>query len=276
MQAKDDTDAQNPEPLYFPNGITKGSRSLATFLYDYRKLLDFFFFSVHLADRADHGVQIASQALLKSGLGTEEERAKYQKSLENKGAVAKKLQSYYAVNSRHLVTTTTDLVLWYFSSIIQEAIKRRPDILKSGEQITYEEVLALPTRSAIVNYLIDKKINSLSYGGIRQMERYIKERLGNELFENDEERTLFSTFVELRNIYVHNRAIVNQLFISRIQSHQRFQFTLGKQYHVDYDEFATLANNAVKVASRLDQAIAQKFGVRAKRLSLHFAELGKP
>ena len=98
------------------------------------------------------------------------------------------------------------------------------------------------------------------------MEKYLTERLGVEVFLDVESRTLLSVFIELRNIYVHNRGVVNGLFLSRVPKHSRFSFVNGRRYHVDFDLFVLLANNALATVIRLDELLAKKFGVRRKKL----------
>src|SRR5262249_31529015 len=162
------------------------------------QLLSLFYFTVHLASRADEVREKATKTLMDVA-HTEDEKNKYKAELDRKGIVFNKLKEFRSLNSRNLTTTSVDAVMWYLSNIIQNAMARRPEMLRSSETITIDEVMDIKTRKSLLTYLIDRKVNSLSYGGIRQLEKYIRDRLGADLFHTDDERDLLNIFIELRN-----------------------------------------------------------------------------
>ena len=86
-----------------------------------------------------------------------------------------------------------------------------------------------------MNYLVDRKINDLSYGGMRKIEEYTKDRLGTEFVEDIKTRKLLVIFMELRRIDVHNRGYVNDVFLHRIVDDCGFKFEKNKRYHVDFE-----------------------------------------
>jgi hypothetical protein len=213
-----------------------------------------FFFTVNLASRADEVRRVASEALQKAG-----EPAKPVEAL-----AFKKVQTYSSLLSRNLVTSMANNLLCYISEIVQQVVKKRHEILRSSEKLTTEEVLQFKRISDIVTFIADRKINELSYGGPREMQEFIADRLGVEMFNDDKERMLLTILVELRNIHTHNRGIVNKLFLNRLgcNYYDDFQFELGKLYHVNFDQFVTLSRNAIAVAMRLDDRLAAKFRVK--------------
>lgn len=253
--------------IYFPSKSISCTEAMFYFLKDYHELINFFFFSLDLASKADDLVQTAAKTLLDVARN-DEEKEKYRKTIENSGVTQKKLAAFSEVNSRNLVTTTVDLFLWYLSAIIQESIKRKPGMLKSSnETMTVEEIIDFKSKSELMNYLIDRKVNSLSYGGMKQMEKYLLDRLNVETFQDDKDRQMMNIFVELRNIYVHNRGRVNRIFLARAPAHDDFKFVLGQRYHVDFENFRRLSATCLKTAERLDRLIAEKFKVQRKRYS---------
>jgi hypothetical protein len=86
------------------------------------------------------------------------------------------------------------------------------------------------------------------------------------MFVDDQQRTLLTILIELRNIHTHNRGIVNQLFLNRIgDGHSKFKFVLGEHYHVVFDGFVLLSRNAIEVAKLLDKRLIEKFGLKHAR-----------
>ena len=127
--------------------------------------------------------------------------------------------------------------------------------------------MILKNKNEIINYLIDRKINSISYSGMDKLEKYIEEHLGVEIFENDDGRILMQIFIEVRNILVHNRGLVNRVFLNRVNDHSEFDFKEGEKSHLIFDKLVKLSNVCTQTALRLDEQIAKKFGIRRKRLS---------
>ena len=180
------------------------------------------------------------------------------------------MENYGGQFSRNMTVGMANNFLSYISEVLQLVLAARPEILRSSERLTTEEILQFSDIKDIVAYVADRKINELSYGGLKGVEAYLRDRLGLELFENSNERMHLSILAELRNIYTHNRGIVNRLFLTRIgsTSHDTFKFVLGEPYAVDLIDFNKLAVNAITVASRLDKGLTRKFGIATEPLNL--------
>lgn len=235
------------------------------FLSEFRQAHHLFLFTVDLAAQTDRRRVTAAQALIKALGERDPEYDKYKQAIEDPDRVLSSLKKFASSNSRNLVLTTCNSFLCYYSEIIQAAINKRPELLRSKQTIRWDELLGFSRFSDIVSYLIDKKINELSYAGIMQMDEFMSERLGIEAATSDVQRNLVNILVEIRNIHTHNRGVVNSIFLSRVRDHMHFDFVNGKFFHVDYDEFVLLSTNAIEVALLIDEAIAKKFGLRRKR-----------
>jgi hypothetical protein len=241
------------------------TRVFARFLSEYYDNVDYFFFVVKLAAHADEGRVRAAKALLP--LADDKERERYEKTISDPEATQHALKRFSRVNSRNLTNAAVNGFQRYFSEIIQSAILKRPELLRSNQTVRIEDVLQFKRHSELVSYLVDRKINELSYGGIREMENYLRDRLGVELFQNNVERAFLTAFIELRNVNVHNGGIINDLFLSRVGQVEGFTFKLGARYHVDFEEFALLADNSVRVALEIDKTISKKFRLRRMKFS---------
>ncbi|UDL87764.1 hypothetical protein LGH82_21645 [Mesorhizobium sp. PAMC28654] len=252
--------------LYFPDRKELGTGALQTFVKDCSDIFNMFMFSVTLAHGVDENRVRAAKALLKAMDPASEDYLKYQKTLDNPDAMAKRLAQYATLNARNLVTGTADSFLWYLSKIIQMAIKKRPELLKSSESIKIDDLMHFRRRTELVEYLIDKKVNELSYGGMKKMEQYFQDRLGISAFGDASTRDMLVLFMEVRNIYVHNRGYVNSVFLERVDNAQGLKPVLGERLHIDFDWYARFQGAAVGSAVSIDRAVAGKFGLKRKRL----------
>ena len=101
-------------------------------------------------------------------------------------------------------------------------------MLRSSETIKIEDVLRFDNYDALIEFLVERRINELSYGGIREVNAFLLGRTGIGLWASDEERSLLSVSVELRNIYTHNRGVVNEMFVRKTKgSVHSFKFNIG-------------------------------------------------
>ena len=234
------------------------------FLRRHRTIFDFFFFAIHMAKRMDEQRLVAARALAKGG------PAKYQEQLakieENKDPIFSKLQEFGGYQSEIICIRLVDNILCFISETIQYCMFKKPDLLKSSELIKVEDVLKFSRKSDIVRFLVDRKINELSYGGIKDISDFLNSRTGISLVETDGERDLLTIAVELRNIYTHNRAKVNDLFLRRVGSaNSLINAEAGQRLHADFDLIVDLSNNMFQIAQRLDRQVAKKFRTRRKQ-----------
>lgn len=243
------------------------TRALYRFVHDYNETIRFFFFTISLATKADEMRLIASKTLAKNGAKPEDTQ-RYEEALANPSPIFDELKKFGNIQSQNLVLRTTNAFLVYYSEIIQAAILKKPDILKSKQTIRWDELLGFTRFDEVVRYLIDKKVNELSYAGLGQMEEFMFDRLGLAGSITDEQRALAAIFVEIRNIYTHNRGIVNGIFLARVKEHMEFKFVDGKYFHADFDTFSKLSGNCLEVAYAIDEAVAKKFGLKRKRYSV--------
>lgn len=118
----------------------------------------------------------------------------------------------------------------------------------------------------LVSYLIDRTLNRLAYKSIEDVERFIRERTGVELFADAKERLLLTTAIEMRNIYSHNRGNVSDATLKRLA---RFDHSLalrrGQRLDATIAELFQLVDNLAAIARRLDAALAAKFRIRRVR-----------
>lgn len=237
---------------------------LRRFLKLHETAWDFFYFVVHLADRADQVRLRATKALAAGG---DEKYANDLKQIEADPQPAQdKLNSFGNYQAENMVIRMVDNFLSYLAEIIQQAIQKQPRILMSEEMIRVEDILRFTRYSELVSYLVEKKISSLSYSSIKDIERFVQKRTGLELFSNDLERTLLVLSIELRNIYSHNRGIVSEMTLRKLAGLDHgWDLKKGKRWGTDYDELTRLSNNLVAISRRLDASFAIKFGIKRKR-----------
>jgi hypothetical protein len=256
----------NEEKLPIPITL-KSSHACTERLYLYFRqhtsIFEFFMFAVQLAARADEVRFMSAEVLAK---GNDPKYAElFEKTKNNKDAMIKRLSKFADIQSENMCIRLADNFICYLSEIIQSVLTKRPQMLSSKEQVSFEEIIRFPKRKELISYLIDKKLNELTHGGLARIEEYIFERTKIELAADISRRGKLAFAIELRNIYTHNRGKVNDVFLRRLSSHNHgFLVEKGKRFHADLDTIVELANNMASIARNFDRQIATKHGLRLK------------
>jgi hypothetical protein len=106
----------------------------------------------------------------------------------------------------------TDNFLTYISELLALVFTGRPETLKSGETVKLEEILQYSTMPDLVHHLAERRVERLSYQGMRDLQKDLAERLNIEIFLSDESLSRAVRIIETRNLVVHNRGILNRTF----------------------------------------------------------------
>lgn len=244
--------------FYRPTTSEMCSEPLYRFIAEYSDIIGAFFFTVTAATRMDHLRNTAARAL------DEIDDLKKCEGEYQKNDAFQIVRGYKRLFARDLVVGMTNNFLSYVSEMLQIVLRRKPEVLRSSEKLTSEEVLQFTRIKELIAYVADRKVNALAYEGLRGIEAYVNERLGVQLFENESERIQLTILTELRNIHTHNRGHVNEIFLKRVgvSGYESLNFRVGELAHTDFDQFVLLSRNAIDVAMRLDARLCNKFGIR--------------
>jgi len=255
-------------PLALPNPEELCTRPLFAFLRRHSEIYEFFFFSVTLASGADRTRRIAAEALAKAG--SEVDRQRYEDVKQDTQPAMDKLKKFARLQSENMCIRTVDNFLCYVSEMVQVCLQRRPELLRSSETIKIEDILRYTRFPDLLSFLVDRKVNSLAYGGIRELEAFLADRTGVRLVENDDQRGSLVVAVELRNIYSHNRGLVSDVTLKRLAAIEHgLSLRKGQAKHTDFDELSSMGNNLMAIARNLDLQLSSKFGLRRRRFRTH-------
>ena len=160
-----------------------------------------------------------------------------------------------------------DNFLAFISDLLAVIYRNCPEALKSSESIKLEVVLSHSSMETLIQELVERRVNQLSYQGVRELAGYIEDRLGLKLFANSEEIERAAEIIDARNLIVHNRGVVNRLYQEKHPASKlgsRLRFSVEKTFSDLEFLFLTVCN--------ADKCAIQKFGLEATRT---FTELGE-
>ncbi len=254
-----------PIPIFVDDGHLCTKR-LETFHRRQKDVFDLFLFGISLATKTDENRLIAARALAKTG-GEEDQKAL--KEIEsNPGPAFERLRKFSTLQSENLIIRITDNFLCYLSEIIQDVLRKKPEILRSKETLRFDEILGFSNYKELLSYLVDKKINELSYSGIDGVSEFLNSRTNLKLTEREGEYELLVIGIELRNAYTHTRGVISRITVDRLAKvDHNLPIKQGERFHPDFDLICQVGNNFLEIANRLDERFSNKFKIRRKKFS---------
>ena len=151
-----------------------------------------------------------------------------------------------------------DNFLCYVSDILTEAMIARPELLKSQEQVSMQEILQHGSIEDFVPWAAEQHVNQLTFKGLGAIADYIQKRLGLQLSEDPEAWDVLKRAVAVRNLIVHRRCVVDERFI-----HSVGDTTLkkGRRYLIPPGMSFDVMLQAIRTVQNFDKRIAGKFKI---------------
>jgi len=109
-----------------------------------------------------------------------------------------------------------DAFLTFISDELTIIFKRRPEMLKSNEQISITEVLETSDRDELIGLLMEKKVMALAYKGLLELNQHLLKNFSFALFVDTGELARAAELVEKRNLLAHGHGYVNKRYLGRV------------------------------------------------------------
>lgn len=186
---------------------------------------------------------------------------------DDEGVMVNELAKNRLILLHMLHSRIIDNYLTYLSEVLVECFLAKPEAMRSSEKIEISEVLQYSDYESIIAHVADKKVHSLSYQSIIDLEDFFSQRFGLNLYE-EKNKKFFVKAIETRNIIAHNRGIQNSLYVKKVDDSSS---VVGKirDIGIDYsDKVNLMLYDNVK---RLDKSLRKKLKVPGKRFDIQGA-----
>jgi hypothetical protein len=184
---------------------------------------------------------------------------KLRKELAVGAGASRKISVFYRLLTEMALCRAVDSYLIYLSELLSLIFRARPESLRSSEEVKLEFVLAHRTRARLVRAIIDRKVNQLSYQGMRNLTQFFSKRLGLDLSPNPESLERMVLLVEMRNLFVHARGIVNDTFVQRVPKPPA---PLGKQVRLTIAAVSSHVDFLSESVAEVEGRAHDKFGIK--------------
>lgn len=143
----------------------------------------------------------------------------------------------------------------YLIDVFYQVILHRPEILKSGKQLTYEKLLDFPSREAMIEFLAKRELNELSYKPLGEQVRYYEDRFGVSLEASGTPTELLVQIRATRNLLVHNNGVVNHIYLEQLPASRA---RLGARVKVSFEYLSMAVSALGKVSDHVAATLIKK------------------
>ena len=238
-----------------------GTRAAMQFYEVYSEIQDFLFFIYKLANTVDNIQKITSKGLLK--FASAEERHTRLKAKSKTVSPIEEMRRQRQVIVEIVLVRHVENYLNYLSQLLFEIFTQRPETLRSSDKVEVSRVLKHNSISELVTELAQRKVDGLAYSSFEDLSEFFTDRFGLTVTSGTTENNLIEA-IEIRNISVHNRCVVNERYVKRTGCKKEM---IGRRREVGSEDLQTIEEMLVSVVA-LDSSARKKLklkGVRFKK-----------
>lgn len=221
---------------------------------------------ITLAQKQDKGQLIAKLALSKFNEKPDDDVKRYQDMDEIKSEVLTEgpaTRAFFKIGEdlyKNMFVRNVENFETFLSDILAKLYHQKPDMLKSKETITIDEVLQFENREELIKYIAETRIMKLQMQGLRAVNKYVNERHGLKWF-SDSDVELLNKVTATRNLIVHNKSRINFHYLSL---YPNSNFSVGEKIQVRKVADSEICN-VLSIASKVDATTVEKFGFETIR-----------
>jgi hypothetical protein len=179
-------------------------------------------------------------------------------------------ETYMPLGRELAFCRVVDYYLFYIAELLALIFRTKPEALKSNEHVTVESVLQHSTLEELIESISERKVLDLSFKGVFALADYLKRRLSLELFDSDADMERVVRIVEYRNLFVHNRGVVNRLYLSRVPTATE---KIGEKIQLNGEQVTEDVVYLMGNAKAVDAKAVAKFGIPAAMYQLSHSKL---
>ena len=221
-----------------------------------RKTLDLFFFVINQVLHSDYAAHVARCALDDKELPKDLSPADLAR--ESPGRGTKVLRRHSQLLLEMILSRAVDEFSTYLSEIIREVLNKKPEIMRTGEQLRLDYVLGFQSLAELTRDLVDRKVAGLSYRGFTEVLEWLNQKMGISMTSGQANTLAIVEIIETRNLIAHNSSMVGAKYLKKVQG---TSFKHGDLRAIDTDYLFTSMDALMVFVRALDEVVAKKFSL---------------
>lgn len=205
----------------------------------------------------------AKHAEIKSVLkeGSALEQIKIFVVLDEDWKSSKPLAPYRQVIFEMFLCRMVDNFLTYISDLLFLIYETNPDVLtRTQETVLVQTVFQHSSLEDLRSEIVERRIMNLSYRGMKELQTYLAEptQLDFKLFTTKVGLQFASYVIQIRNLIVHNRGVINRTFLYRIPKEWR-SHKVGDKMSLSGGSMDVVHKFFINATSDIDERAGKKF-----------------
>ncbi|NIK67956.1 hypothetical protein FHT67_001380 [Paenibacillus sp. BK720] len=175
--------------------------------------------------------------------------------------------SIYNLSSTNTLKNCISIFEHYIKEILEYLLNMYPHhLFEKKEKIELSRLLKVDSLEELKEQIIREKIINLSYGNLTEMIDYIKKEFNVDfefkpgMIEGLLELTL------IRNLFVHNKGIVNEKFIEKINNEEPMlgdePYVVGQRLIITADSMQDIFDILLHIGDHISKKLIMKFPIR--------------
>lgn len=149
----------------------------------------------------------------------------------------------------------------YMQDVVELTLRYRPEILKSGKQLTVERIIELTQTGGLIEFLAEREVGELGYRSFREQADYYREKFKLEIAAMAEIEQLIEIHAR-RNLLVHNGGIINRRYLEAVPDTSG---VVGQQLRISEEYWAETVEALSNVARHASEHLVRKYGPKLPR-----------
>lgn len=244
--------------------IVKLTDAAMRFVDEMQRQSRFAVFVMNLSKSTDEKAKAAAEILDEFGKkGYGDQYKGLLKGVEENSAVKALFDFHIKTFFEMILCRGVDNFLTYISQLLALIFISKPETLRSSDKVRVDYVLQHPNMEELIKDLVERRVNDLSYQGMHKLNKHLAEEIGLQLIPDGPKLNKIVRLIECRNIIVHNRGIVNKLFLSRVLNSKE---KLGDSLDLDSPNFFMDQMFLAEQVENIDSLAAKKFSLPLVKL----------
>jgi hypothetical protein len=215
-----------------------------------------FHFLIEMTLRADYVAHTARRAL--DGEALDKDLTPSELAATSPGPATMALRAHRQALLQMVLAREVDNFTTYISETIRAAIRARPGLVRSRQDVRLDYVLSFPSMEALTEDLIDRKVSDLGYMGLSELDTWLKQHTGLTLFTDATVAGRIGEAVETRNAIVHAGGAIGRKYLKNVSNSQ---FGMGEVRKLNVDDLFEVWEALFNTVRALDAEAAKKFGL---------------
>jgi hypothetical protein len=145
----------------------------------------------------------------------------------------------------------------FLGDMFTAVLTHRPETMKSKEKkLSYERILERTSEGDLISFMARREINDLSYKSVIDQARYYKDKFNIDLGDSGVGVSVLAEIQARRNLFVHNRGVVNQIYLDRVGKSPHH---LGEVLNIEHEYWNESRQRLDAVAIYVHKAVVDKF-----------------